>query len=127
MLRSLGHELGDVNIPDTATVAVGVAAALREVMQRGNAQPGDKTLVDVLQPFSAALDQAVARGASIADAWKEAADIADDAAQKTRDLLPGIGRARPHAEKSIGTPDPGAVSLALVIGAVGEVIRGQCS
>jgi len=126
MLRSLGHELGDVNTPGTATVAAGVAAALREVMQRGNAQPGDKTLVDVLQPFSVVLDQAVARGASIADAWKEAADIAHDAAQKTRDLLPRIGRARPHAEKSIGTADPGAVSLALIIGAVGEVIRRQC-
>lgn len=127
MLRCLGHELGDVNTPDIATIAAGVAAALREVMQRGNAQPGDKTLVDVLQPFSSALDQAAARGASTADAWKEAADIAHEAAQKTRDLLPRIGRARPHAEKSIGTPDPGAVSLALIIGAVSEVINEQCA
>jgi dihydroxyacetone kinase len=127
MLCSLGHQLGDVNTPDIATIAAGVAAALREVMQRGNAQPGDKTLVDVLQPFSAALDLAAARGVTIADAWREAADIAHDAAQKTRDLLPRIGRARPHAEKSIGTPDPGAVSLALVVGAVGEVIRRHCA
>ncbi|MBX3641355.1 MAG: dihydroxyacetone kinase family protein [Nitrosomonas sp.] len=127
MLCNLGHALGDAFIPDTATVAAGIAAALREVMQRGNAQPGDKTLVDVLQPFSAALDQAAARGVPLAVAWKDAADAADQAAQKTRDLLPRIGRARPHAEKSIGTPDPGAVSLALVIGAVSAVIRKQCA
>jgi D-erythrulose 4-kinase len=127
MLRSLGHELGDVNIPDTATVATGVAAALREVMHRGNAQLGDKTLVDVLQPFAAALDQAVARGISVAVAWKDAATVAHDAAQKTRDLLPRIGRARPHAGKSIGTPDPGAVSLAMIIGAVSEVIHRHCA
>jgi len=127
ILCNLGHVLGDTMMPDTATVAAGVAAALHEVKQRGKAQPGDKTLVDVLQPFSSALDQAATRGASIADAWKDAVDIAHDAAQQTRDLLPRIGRARPHAEKSIGTPDPGAVSLALVIGAVGEVIRRQCA
>jgi len=127
ILCNLGHVLGDTMMPDTATVAAGVAAALHEVKQRGKAQPGDKTLVDVLQPFSSALDQAATRGASIADAWKDAVDIAHDAAQQTRDLLPRIGRARPHAEKSNGTPDPGAVSLALVIGAVGEVIRRQCA
>ncbi|SCZ87187.1 dihydroxyacetone kinase family protein [Nitrosomonas mobilis] len=127
MLCSLGHVLGDTVMPDTATVATGVATALSEVKQRGKAQPGDKTLVDVLQPFAAALDQAVARGISVAVAWKDAADVAHDAAQKTRDLLPRIGRARPHAEKSIGTPDPGAVSLALVIGSVGEVIRRHCA
>ncbi len=126
MLRNLGHALGDAVMPDTATVAAGIAAALREVMRRGNAQPGDKTLVDVLQPFSAALDQAAAHGIPLAAAWKDAADIADQAAQKTRDLLPRIGRARPHAEKSLGTPDPGAISLALVIGAAGEVIRRHC-
>ncbi|HNO75486.1 MAG TPA: dihydroxyacetone kinase family protein [Nitrosomonas mobilis] len=127
MLCSLGHVLGDTVMPDTATVATGVATALSEVKQRGKAQPGDKTLVDVLQPFAAALDQAVARGISVAVAWKDAADVAHDAVQKTRDLLPRIGRARPHAEKSIGTPDPGAVSLALVIGSVGEVIRRHCA
>ncbi len=127
MLCNLGRALGDAAIPDTATVAAGIASALREVMQRGNAQPGDKTLVDVLQPFSAALDQAAACGVPLAAAWKDAADSAGQAAQKTRDLLPRIGRARPHAEKSLGSPDPGAVSLALIIGAACEVIRRHCA
>ncbi|MCB1936218.1 MAG: DAK2 domain-containing protein, partial [Nitrosomonas sp.] len=86
-----------------------------------------KTLVDVLHPFSAALDQAAADGLSVADAWEMAGNIADKAAQMTQDLLPKIGRARPHAEKSIGTPDPGAVSMALIINAVKPVIRKYCS
>jgi dihydroxyacetone kinase len=29
-----------------------------------------------------------------------------------------MGRARPHAEKSLGTPDAGAVSMALIVRAV---------
>jgi dihydroxyacetone kinase len=29
-----------------------------------------------------------------------------------------MGRARPHAEKSLGTPDAGAVSMALIVRAI---------
>ena len=53
--------------------------------------------------------------------------FADKAAQMTQDLLPKIGRARPHAGKSIGSPDPGAVSMALIINAVNPVLRKHCS
>lgn len=127
ILCSLGQQLGDTAAPDTKTVAAGVANALREVMQRGKAKPGDKTLVDVLQPFSVAMDQSAVNGISVAVAWKNAVTIANDAAQETRNLLPKMGRARPHAEKSIGTPDPGAVSMALIITAVSVVIGKQCS
>jgi dihydroxyacetone kinase len=36
--------------------------------------------------------------------------------------VPKIGRARPLAERSIGTPDPGAISLGLIATAIGEVL-----
>lgn len=127
LLRNLGNQLGDEHSPDPATVAAGVSSALQAVMKAGNARPGDKTLVDVLHPFSAALDQGTVDGLSVADAWETASKIADKAAQMTQDLLPKIGRARPHAKKSIGTPDPGAVSMALIINAVNPVIRKYCS
>ena len=45
-----------------------------------------------------------------------------DAAQETASLTPKIGRARPLAERSVGTPDPGAISLALIVTAVGDVL-----
>ena len=41
-----------------------------------------------------------------------------DGLAATAELLPRLGRARPHAERSVGTPDPGAHSLALVVDAV---------
>ena len=53
--------------------------------------------------------------AAQAGRWSELVGVADAAAASTSELLPKIGRARPHAEKSLGTPDAGAVSLALVI------------
>ncbi|RII97006.1 DAK2 domain-containing protein, partial [Clavibacter michiganensis] len=35
---------------------------------------------------------------------------------------PGIGRARSHGERSVGTADPGAISLALIAAAVGRTL-----
>jgi dihydroxyacetone kinase len=44
--------------------------------------------------------------------------VAQQAAEDTAQLLPLMGRARPHAEKSLGTPDAGAVSMALIVRAI---------
>ncbi len=123
ILRNLGNALGDEATPQASTVAVGIASALRDVTNLGKAQLGDKTLVDVLFPFSSALAAAASQGLSIADSWAVAADIANGAAQSTKHLLPKIGRARPHAEQSLGTPDPGAISMALIISAIGKTIN----
>ncbi|WP_329812732.1 DAK2 domain-containing protein, partial [Streptomyces sp. GSL17-113] len=51
------------------------------------------------------------------------ADVARTAAEATAELRPRLGRARPLAERSIGTPDPGATSLAMVLGAVADTVR----
>ena len=37
--------------------------------------------------------------------------------------MPKIGRARPLAERSIGTPDPGAVSMGMIVTAIGKVFE----
>lgn len=127
MLRSVGSALGNKSAPSGSSVAAGIALALRNVVVLGKAQLGDKTLVDVLHPFSASLDAAVSRGLSLSEAWSIAADIAQDAGHGTRHLLPKIGRARPHAEKSLGTPDPGAISLVLILRAVEKILIEDCS
>ena len=57
-------------------------------------------------------------GQSLADALGHRRHVAQQAAEDTAELLPLMGRARPHAEKSLGTPDAGAVSLALIVRAI---------
>ncbi|WEG09285.1 dihydroxyacetone kinase family protein [Microbacterium horticulturae] len=127
-LRAIGERLGDAAAPDPRAVVAAVAAARDAVQGFGKAQVGDKTLVDALVPFAATLAERVDAGAGLADAWRDAAAAATAAAQATADLLPRMGRARPHTEKSLGTPDPGAVSLALAATAVAAALdehRGQ--
>ncbi|MEV7604032.1 dihydroxyacetone kinase family protein [Paenarthrobacter sp. NPDC089322] len=117
-LRAVGNAVGDAEKPNAAAVAAGVAEAKRSIMDFGKAKVGDKTLVDVLAPFSDALTAAVNDGGPLRDAWGAAAGIAEQSAEATANLLPLMGRARPHAEKSLGTPDAGAVSMALIIRAI---------
>ncbi|MFJ3889044.1 dihydroxyacetone kinase family protein [Streptomyces rubrogriseus] len=118
ILRALGTALGDRDAPDAARVAEGVTEASAAVRRLGGAEVGDKTMVDVLVPFADALAAATAEGLPLAEAWDRAATAATAAAAGTADLLPRRGRARPHAEKSLGTPDAGAHSLALITRAV---------
>lgn len=119
-LRAVGDALGDANAPDGGAVATGVADAAAAIMNFGKAKVGDKTLVDVLVPFRDALDAGVQDGRSLTDAWGTAVVAAHQAAEATANLLPLMGRARPHAEKSLGTPDAGAVSMALIVNAIHE-------
>lgn len=122
-LRTLGRDLGDVEVPTPATVASAVDRAVAAVMTSGKATPGDKTMVDAMVPFAQTLTQAVAHGVALADACARAADAADAAAVATGDLVPRVGRSRTHGDKSLGVPDPGAVSFASIAAAVAEVAR----
>ena len=99
ILRSIGETIGDDDAPTAVAVAAGVAAAARGVTDYGKAEVGDKTMVDALVPFSTELTIAVDSGASLAHAWAAAADAATRAAAATAELLPRMGRARPHARE----------------------------
>ncbi|WP_110654852.1 dihydroxyacetone kinase family protein [Salinicola halimionae] len=118
MLTALSVTLGDEDEPTPALYAQGITKAKDDVMAFGKAKLGDKTLVDALVPFSETLERAVADGETLPAAWAKAVDAADNAAKATADLKPKLGRARPLAEKSLGTSDPGAVSLSMIVAAV---------
>ncbi|MET4591624.1 dihydroxyacetone kinase family protein [Arthrobacter sp. 754] len=117
-LRAVGDAVGDTRAPDAGAVATGVAGAAAAIMDFGKAKPGDKTLVDVLVPFRDALAAGVEGGKPLTEAWGDAALTAEQAAENTAQLMPLMGRARVHAEKSLGTPDAGAVSMALIVRAI---------
>ncbi|AWM29180.1 MAG: dihydroxyacetone kinase family protein [Sinorhizobium fredii] len=122
-LRSWSNAFGDDEKVRGGAVVKGARLALDGVTRLGRARVGDKTLVDALVPFVETLEREAAAGKPLVDAWNAAARAAQDAADATSCLTPKLGRARPLAEKSIGHPDAGAVSLALVARVAGEFLR----
>jgi dihydroxyacetone kinase len=114
ILQTLGKTLGDEAPVNAAVVAAAVGEARDVVMGFGKAKVGDKTMVDAIVPFADDLSASVDAGRPLRVAWPQAAAVAEQAAQRTADMAAKLGRARSHGDKSIGTPDPGAVSFALI-------------
>ncbi|MFI5953260.1 dihydroxyacetone kinase subunit DhaK [Cryptosporangium sp. NPDC051539] len=85
----------------------GLSSALAAVQRVGGAAPGDRTMVD-------ALHAAAQAPGSFADVVRAAAV----AAAATADLLPRRGRSSYVGERALGTPDPGAMGIPLVLAAV---------
>ncbi|MGI4745890.1 MAG: dihydroxyacetone kinase family protein [Janthinobacterium lividum] len=119
-LRSAANALDDGVVPTAEEIAFAVTQAVEAVMTIGGARPGDKTLVDAFEPFARTLAAQVAAGASIAQAWTQAADAAKKAADDTANLVPRLGRARLHAARSKGHCDAGAVSFAMAARTAGK-------
>ena len=105
-----------------ADVVAGVIHAWHEVTAIGRAQVGDKTLVDALEPFATTLQARFEADADLVSAWTTAVGAAEQAAAATADIAARMGRSRVLGEKSLGTPDPGAVSLAACVRALLPVL-----
>ncbi len=118
-LRAFGEALGNSGAPAPQELAAAVTAFADRIVQLGKAEIGDKTMVDALLPFARNFSRLAADGLPQDKAWSEAARSATEAAAATADLLPLKGRARPLAEKSRGTADPGATSLAMIFTVMG--------
>jgi dihydroxyacetone kinase-like protein len=95
-------------------------AALKGIIMRGKANLGDKTMVDALTPAVAALKEALASGASAAEALDKAAGAAEEGMKGTIPIQAKKGRASYLGERSIGHQDPGATSTFLLIRTMAE-------
>ena len=97
---------------------VGVEA----VKQRGNADIGEKTMMDVLIPVANCLKQGVQKNKDLESLMREAIVTAEKGMLSTKDLLATKGRASFLGERSKGHIDPGARSSQLMIKRVCESI-----
>jgi dihydroxyacetone kinase len=122
LLEGVGKGLGNTEAVTAERLAGAVQSSAQHLQSFSKAELGDKTMIDALVPFVDTLVGQVGEGVSISDAWRSAAEACRSAAEATASLVPKIGRARPLAERSVGTPDPGAISLALIVTAIGEVL-----
>jgi len=96
-------------------------AGLQGVINRGKAQPGDKTMVDALMPALQALKEALGHGACFAEALTRSAEAAERGMRGTIPLVAKKGRASYLGERSVGHQDPGATSSFLMLKAAAEI------
>jgi phosphoenolpyruvate---glycerone phosphotransferase subunit DhaL len=99
---------------DCAGLAAAFQSGLTAVCKQTKAQPGDKTLVDALMPAVETFARAAQAGKGIEVALGEASSAAEVGAAATKHMTARFGRARLLGEKTRGSQDPGATSVALM-------------
>ncbi len=102
---------------DFASFLGGGANAIR---RRGRAEPGDKTMLDALIPAAEGLRAAAEAGESVESSLLRAAALARAGAEATKGMRARAGRAKAYAEASVGHPDAGATSSAILLSALAD-------
>ena len=98
------------------------AEGVEAVKQRGKADVGEKTMMDVLIPVSNCLKKGVEDDKDLKEILKEAVEVAEKGMFSTKDLLATKGRASFLGERAKGHIDPGARSSQLMIKTVCESV-----
>ena len=108
-----------------ATLVAGMEKGMTRVIRLGRVKPGQKTMVDALAPAVDAARTALEEQASLAEVLSAAAQAARQGAESTAAMEPRAGRARYAADRSIGTEDPGACTVALIFEAWAEASANE--
>lgn len=106
-------------------LAAGLSKAFVGIEDLGGAKPGDKTMLDAIQPAMEALEHARGEDAPLVEALAQAADAAEAGAEATVPLQARKGRASYLGERSVGHKDPGAASFALLMRTVANAVAAQ--
>jgi phosphoenolpyruvate---glycerone phosphotransferase subunit DhaL len=118
-----GTTLKDNASPSSEDVIAALRASIDGIKQRGNADLGDKTLLDALIPATDRLEQELAGGASASDALAAAAVTARESAEATKTMLAKRGRASYAGERSMDSVDAGAMAIAVLFERVSTAWR----
>jgi dihydroxyacetone kinase len=96
--------------------AEAVEEGSRAISELGGAKPGDRTMVDALEPFVNSLKRAESKASR--DVLSTAIEEAKKGADATAQMKPRLGRSSYLGSRVLGNPDPGAIAVAIWLRAV---------
>ncbi len=101
---------------DGESFAAFLEEGLAAVLKRGGVTEGQKTMVDAIAPAARAARAKSAAGLPATVAAAAAASL--KGVEATKDMIATTGKARSLGERSLGHPDPGAISISLILKAM---------
>ena len=106
----------DKDVLNAADVVDFLTKGIQGVINRGRAKPGDKTMVDALLPAQSAMELALKSTDDIGQILEAAETGAKNGVEATKNMAPRIGRSKNFREQALGWPDPGAISVSVLLG-----------
>lgn len=121
--KAMAKASADAEEIDAAVLADMVEAAYEAIRALGEAKPGDKTLVDTLDPAVTALREKVDAGAGLVESLDAMVTAAEAGWKSTEDMVAQIGRSSRLGERSRGVLDAGATSCYLMLKSIAETTK----
>ena len=106
-MQEAAKDDGDIDVQELKQI---FNHAYEELEDISGAKVGDKTMMDALIPATEAISDY--DGDDIDELFNIAAKAAMEGAESSKNFVSKFGRAKSYGEKTIGTPDAGAMSMA---------------
>ncbi|XP_069479941.1 triokinase/FMN cyclase isoform X3 [Ambystoma mexicanum] len=103
----------------SAAIDAGNAA----IKRYGGAEPGDRTMLDPLCAAANELQALTRPGVDTLKVFTAAVERAEAAAESTKDMEAGAGRASYISSSRLTRPDPGAVAIAAILRSILKVVQ----
>ncbi|WP_333861035.1 dihydroxyacetone kinase subunit DhaL [Clostridium sp.] len=100
--------------------------ALAGIKMRGRGRLGGKTMIDAIEPAVNALRYSISKGLDSIHSLENVKNAAFIGVKSTESIICKNGKASYLGEKSIGYPDPGAVSSYLMLKAIYKKVKELC-
>ena len=120
-----GIAIKDKEFLDAMSFSLFLDAAAKGIKDRGKAEIGDKTMLDVWMPAAEEMKKQANSGANLMDALDSTVKNARNAMNKTKDLLSKKGRSSKLGKRSIGHIDPGAASSFVIINSIYQTLKNR--
>lgn len=121
---AMGKSLKANAAPSRSDFAQAFSAGVDSIKQRGRAEVGEKTMLDVLVPVSRLLIKLNEEGVGLSDLCERINAEATRNMLATRDMIATKGRAYSLGERALGHIDPGCKTCEVAIAAVcAEVLK----
>lgn len=119
------HKNSKDKVNDFQTFVGAFVQAIDAVKQRGKADIGEKTMLDVWVPVANALQEDPAKEMKLTEILDHLNEVAEKGLESTRNMLATKGRASFLGERSLGHLDAGAKTAQIILSAVIKVIKTQ--
>ena len=118
---SLLEASGDIGIEEWAHA---VEQGCRAISELGGATPGDRTMLDALEPFVTTLKN-IPAGKVSRETLMAAVKAAEAGVEATAQMKPRLGRSSYLGDRVLGHPDPGAKAVSVWLRAAVEAIFAE--
>lgn len=122
---SMGKAVKENGSSSLPQIAAAFAAGVEAIKQRGKADVGQKTMLDVLIPVSRKFEELAAQGVEREALLEALKQTAEAGVESTRNMIATKGRAAFLGERAIGHLDAGAKSSQVMIHAVCDLALSQ--